>query len=171
MKHSAPAAALAAAALLALAGCGSNSATATSDPATTTAASSAAPASTTTAAPAPATSSAAPAPAPASPEITVAPGDPGVPPAAATQAETNFVETIEQGGVAITQDGSTEVNLGRALCTEIQTNPSADRQALITSLLAIGQFQQASGQSTLSPQQFAELLVATAENPANCNPG
>ncbi|WP_460865448.1 DUF732 domain-containing protein [Rhodococcus aerolatus] len=180
------AAALLGAAVLGVAGCGSSSATATSDPATSTttvapavpspsATTSTAPP--TTAAPAPTstapTTSVDPSSLPTTPVATTsptavpAPGAPGAPPAVQTQAEANFAATLQQNGVQVTQDGGTQVNLGQAVCQELARG--GDKQSILVSLLAIGQLAQANGSTSLDPQQYAQLVLTAAGNPANCN--
>jgi hypothetical protein len=171
---------------LGVAACGSDSATATSDPSPTTTTTTAAPSptSTTTVAPAPTTSEApattepggsvdprslptTPVPTTA-PTAVPAPGSAGVPAAVQTPAEASFVATLQQNGVQLTPDASTEVNLGQAVCQEL--GRGGDKQSILVSLLAIGQLAQANGQTSLSAEQYAQLVLTTASNPANCNP-
>ena len=183
------------AAALGLAGCGSSSATASSDPTTTTVAPSSSPS---TSPPPPATSTTEQAPQPAptgdpgalttapaastlptgpdgsvapiAPSTVPGPGAPGVPEAVQTEAEARVVATLEANGVAVGSDpanASSVVNLVNGVCSELANG--GDRQAVTTALLAVGQLIAAAGPSSISPEQFAQLLVAIGSDPANCN--
>jgi hypothetical protein len=75
--------------------------------------------------------------------------------------EMAYLQSLQKGGLALTASGTTELNLGHSICSELARGSTVeDMKKLLVPVAAMGA---SLGQSKLTGEQAADLYLASAK--------